>query len=46
MGVEESQQIAQLIIKALVNHDNSSILEEVRQEVRTITDRFPLYENL
>lgn len=46
MGVEESQKIAQLIIKALVNHDNSSILEEVRQEVRTITDRFPLYENL
>lgn len=44
MGVEESKAIANLIIKALVNHDDAAILDQVRQEVRAITDRFPLYE--
>ncbi|HGC6577115.1 TPA: serine hydroxymethyltransferase, partial [Streptococcus pyogenes] len=44
MGVKESQTIARLIIKALVNHDQETILEEVRQEVRQLTDAFPLYK--
>ncbi|QQC48874.1 serine hydroxymethyltransferase [Streptococcus dysgalactiae] len=44
MGVKESQTIAHLIIKALVNHDQETILEEVRQEVRQLTDAFPLYK--
>ncbi|CAM4200915.1 serine hydroxymethyltransferase [Streptococcus penaeicida] len=44
MGVEESKAIANLIIKALVNHDDAAVLDQVRQEVRAITDRFPLYE--
>lgn len=43
MGVEESQAIAKLIIQALANHDNEEVLTQVRQEVRAITDRFPLY---
>lgn len=44
MSVKESQTIARLIIKALVNHDQETILEEVRQEVRQLTDAFPLYK--
>lgn len=44
MGVEESKAIANLIIKALVNHDDAAVLDQVRQEVRAITDKFPLYE--
>ncbi|MGT2957635.1 serine hydroxymethyltransferase [Streptococcus bovimastitidis] len=44
MGVDESKAIANLIIKALVNHDDAAVLDQVRQEVRAITDRFPLYE--
>lgn len=43
MGVEESQAIAKLIIQALANHNNEEVLTQVRQEVRAITDRFPLY---
>ncbi|MGT2721311.1 serine hydroxymethyltransferase [Streptococcus porcinus] len=45
MGVEESKAIAHLIIKALVNHQDQTVLNEVRQEVRSITNRFPLYSN-
>lgn len=45
MGLEESKAIAHLIIKALVNHQDQTLLDEVRQEVRSITDRFPLYRN-
>ncbi|MGT2911114.1 serine hydroxymethyltransferase [Streptococcus cameli] len=41
---EECQLVAELIIKALKNADDETVLDEVRQEVRALTDRFPLYE--
>ncbi|KPJ23139.1 serine hydroxymethyltransferase [Streptococcus phocae] len=44
MGVEQSKAIAHLIIKALVHHDDHLILESIRQDVRAITDAFPLYQ--
>ena len=44
-GKEECVQVAKLIMKTLENAGNEAILEEVRQEVRALTDRFPLYEN-
>lgn len=44
MGVDESRTIAHLIIKALVNHHQPETLEEVRHEVRRLTDAFPLYK--
>ncbi|MGZ7254070.1 serine hydroxymethyltransferase, partial [Streptococcus pyogenes] len=44
-GVEEARKVAQLTIKALENAENDAVLEEVRQEVRALTDQFPLYEN-
>ncbi|MGT2887364.1 serine hydroxymethyltransferase [Streptococcus didelphis] len=46
MGVAESKQIAKLIIKALLNHNNHTILDQVRQEVESLTSQFPLYEKL
>ncbi|HFI0149740.1 TPA: serine hydroxymethyltransferase [Streptococcus suis] len=44
-GVEEARKVAELTIKALENAENEAVLEEVRQEVRALTDAFPLYEN-
>ncbi|HEL9644480.1 TPA: serine hydroxymethyltransferase [Streptococcus suis] len=44
-GVEEARKVAELTIKALENAENEAVLEEVRQEVRALTDTFPLYEN-
>lgn len=46
MDVKASKEIAQLIITALVNHDDQEVLEQVRKDVRALTDAFPLYENL
>ncbi|MFC3928080.1 serine hydroxymethyltransferase [Streptococcus caprae] len=42
-GVDECRKVASLIIKALENADNEAALEEVRQDVRALTDAFPLY---
>ena len=35
----------ELIIKALKNADNPAALEEVRGQVKALTDAFPLYED-
>lgn len=40
---EECRQVAQLIIKALENHDKEEVLKQVRTDVRSLTDKFPLY---
>lgn len=45
-GVAECQQVAKLIIKALKHSEDTAVLEEVRQEVKALTDRFPLYTTL
>ena len=44
-GEEESRTVAELIIKALKNADNPAALEEVRAQVKALTDAFPLYED-
>ncbi|MGT2932657.1 serine hydroxymethyltransferase [Streptococcus catagoni] len=46
MGVKECQKIAELIIRALVDHDKPEVLSQVKAQVAEITDSFPLYENL
>ncbi|MEY8463549.1 serine hydroxymethyltransferase [Streptococcus merionis] len=45
MGVEESKKIAEAIITVLENADNASVIAKVRQEIKVLTDAFPLYEN-
>ncbi|MGZ7236555.1 serine hydroxymethyltransferase, partial [Streptococcus pyogenes] len=42
---EECRQVANLIITALKNTENEAVLDQVRADVRALTDRFPLYEN-
>ncbi|MDU2237250.1 MAG: serine hydroxymethyltransferase [Streptococcus mitis] len=44
-GEEESRKVAELIIKALKNTENETVLEEVRSAVKELTDAFPLYED-
>ncbi len=44
-GEEESRKVAGLIIKTLKNAENEAVLEEVRSEVKALTDAFPLYED-
>lgn len=38
----ESAQVAQLILQTLTHSNDETILEQVRQDVRALTDRFPL----
>lgn len=45
LGEEESRKVAGLIIKTLKNAENEAVLEEVRSEVKALTDAFPLYED-
>ena len=45
-GVTERIKVAELIIKALENAENEAVLNQVRAEVRELTDAFPLYEGL
>lgn len=40
----ECRKVAELVIQALEHAENETVLEEVRQEVRALTDAFPLYE--
>jgi glycine hydroxymethyltransferase len=44
-GLKEEQMatIAYLIDKALMNHENEVVLNEVKSEVHTLMSRFPLY---
>ena len=44
-GEEESRKVAELIMKTLKNAENEAVLEEVRSEVKALTDAFPLYED-
>ena len=43
MGEAESRKIAELMVQALENHDKPDVLEEIRGEVKALTDAFPLY---
>ena len=44
-GEEECRKVAELIIKTLKNAENEAVLEEVKSEVKALTDAFPLYED-
>ncbi|MBJ8325508.1 serine hydroxymethyltransferase [Streptococcus pacificus] len=43
MGEKESVRIAELMIKVLENHDDQSVLNDVKAEIKALTDAFPLY---
>lgn len=39
-------EVAKLVVKALKGRDSDETLRQVRQEVRELTDSFPIYQNL
>ncbi|MFA9494205.1 serine hydroxymethyltransferase [Streptococcus sp. E17BB] len=43
LGEAEATKIAELIIKTLENADKPDVIDQVRAEVKAITDAFPLY---
>lgn len=45
MGVEEMKIVGNLIVKAIKNRDNDIILNEIKEEVKTLCEKFPLYKN-
>lgn len=46
MGVAEMKTIAALIRKVRDNHEDETVLASIKDEVRTLTNRFPLYPEL
>ena len=40
---EDFTLIGEIISKALKNHDNEEILEELKKEVITLTSKYPLW---
>ncbi|HNQ43307.1 MAG TPA: serine hydroxymethyltransferase, partial [Candidatus Cloacimonadota bacterium] len=46
MGVAEMKTIASLIRKVRNNHEDEAVLASIKEEVRTLTSRFPLYPEL
>ncbi|WP_111439319.1 serine hydroxymethyltransferase [Psychrobacillus insolitus] len=40
---EEMKEIASIIAKLLKNHEDASVLQEAKERVAALTDRFPLY---
>ncbi|MHA6250675.1 serine hydroxymethyltransferase [Oceanobacillus sp. CAU 1775] len=41
----EMDEIAEIMASALENHEDQAVLDELKQRVKNLTDRFPLYEN-
>lgn len=41
---EDAIEVAKLIIKVLENPDNEAVYDEVKHEVRALTDKYPLYQ--
>lgn len=46
MKEEEMKIVGKLIAKVLKNPEDEGILEEIRKEVKALTERFPLYKEL
>lgn len=45
MRIDEMKIIGQLIVKTLKNMNDDVILNEVKEEVKSLCDKFPLYKN-
>ena len=42
----DCMKVAQLMIKVLTNNDNCDILDTVKDEVKQLTDKYPIYKNV
>lgn len=45
MGIDEMKIIGNLIVKTLKNMNDDVILNEVKEEIKSLCDKFPLYKN-
>ena len=43
MGVDEVKTIVNLIDKVIVDNENESVIESVKQEVKELCKSFPIY---
>lgn len=41
---EDSREVARLISKAIENHDDSSVLDKVKEQVRLLTSKHPIFK--
>ncbi|GAA6237600.1 serine hydroxymethyltransferase [Apilactobacillus micheneri] len=41
---DDSREVARLISKAIENHDNSSVLDKVKEQVRLLTSKHPIFK--
>lgn len=41
---EDAAKVAELIIKVLSNKDDADVLAQVKQEVKNLTDKYPIYK--
>lgn len=41
---DDAKEVARLIIKVAENQENTEVLNEIKEEVRSLTKRFPLYK--
>jgi glycine hydroxymethyltransferase len=46
MGVEEMRQIGDMIARVIEGRNDESVMATVREEVRALCERFPLYPEL
>lgn len=42
MGIQEAEQIVHFIVEALENHANKNRLQNIKQEIETLCNRFPI----
>lgn len=41
---EDAAKVAELIVKVLSNKDDADVLSQVKQEVKNLTDKYPIYK--
>ena len=41
---EDAAKVAELIVKVLSNKDDADVLAQVKQEVKNLTDKYPIYK--
>ncbi len=46
MKESEMEQVAEIVHKALSNNDNESVLQQLQQQVKTLCEAFPIYQDL
>lgn len=45
-STEDAVEVAKLVVRALRERDNEAALDQVRAEVKALTEKYPLYPNL